>query len=321
MYRCVEKYRHIRGFNFQPDWGCHGITLWLKFDAARYRKLIRTGKENFPHLNTLRIWLSFDAWCEDRQAFLRNAETAGRIITEEGLSLIPVYFNGWFGLPSFGGFAPETLGWVKEGSDTDYHRFIRESAERLSSARVLLHDVSNEPFNNINGSRSALLRVTGFLSEMASVLRRTDSRPVTVGSQGFDVISDHEGRISDLEVLSPLVDVFSLHPYNIPPESRKQHYDKVNALLAQVEPYNKPALVTECCWAGVTDEERIPFLETELPHYAALGLGFCCHAMSVSPVADLHPLEDGNAIGLGLYMAFLDRDGHVRKGHEIFNSL
>ena len=58
----VQTYRTVRGFNFQPDWSGNGVGVWLKFDSRRYRQLIVRAKELFPGMNTLRIWLSFDAW-------------------------------------------------------------------------------------------------------------------------------------------------------------------------------------------------------------------------------------------------------------------
>ena len=76
----VKQYGSVRGFNFQPDWGSSGVTVWLKFDPEKYRRFIVRGKELFPVMNTLRIWLSFDAWCEDREAYLKNIKTAAKII-------------------------------------------------------------------------------------------------------------------------------------------------------------------------------------------------------------------------------------------------
>ena len=43
--------------------------------------------------------------------------------------------------------------------------------------------------------------------------------------------------------------------------------------------------------------------------------------MAESPVADLHRLDgDIDLGGIGIYMAFINCEGEVRKGHEIFNN-
>ena len=55
MLNCVKKYKDVRGFNFQPDWGTHGITIWLNFNEKRYREMLRNGLEKFPKMNTVRI--------------------------------------------------------------------------------------------------------------------------------------------------------------------------------------------------------------------------------------------------------------------------
>jgi hypothetical protein len=324
MYDSTEKYRGVRGFNFQPDWSSNGINIWLKFNPIRYRELIKNGKEKFPKLNTLRIWLSFDAWCEDRDTYLENVKKAGRIITEEGLSFIPVYFNGWFGIPSFGGFAPEVLkAWctMKE-KNSPYHRFIRESAAVFSDASVLIHDICNEPLNNVHGNRTFINYVFEFLKEMSMELKSNDNRPVTIGSQGYVNMIDNESNIwSDIDLFAPIVDVISLHPYCIPPETKEQHKENIKNLIQLINKLEKPTIITECCWGGITDEERIVFLEIEIPHYVESGIGFCCHALSDSPVADLHPLDDGKGLGLYLYLAFINKHGMIRKGHDIFNKL
>lgn len=320
MLRCVEKYSNVRGFNFQPDWGAHGIAVWLKFDAERYRALLHNGKEKFPGMNTVRVWLSFDAWCEDRERYLANLTSAGKIVAAEGLRMIPVYLNGWFGLPSFGGFVPEHLYPAEKIGFHVYRSYIKDCAFALRDADVLCHDLSNEPINNVSGNADVIALVFRFLSAMAEEMRACDSRPVTIGSQGYLGMKDSNGREwSDIDLFAPIVDVFSLHPYNIICEDRPAFYKRTEEILRHVETFGKPVVVTECCWGAKTAEERIPYLETELPTYAELGLGFCCHALVTSPVADLHPLTGITHPSEGLYMAFLDEHGEIRKGHDIFN--
>ncbi|MDW7658442.1 MAG: cellulase family glycosylhydrolase, partial [Bacillota bacterium] len=181
----VEQYGAVRGFNFQPDWSSNGIGIWLQFDEARYRELIKRGKKLFPKMNTLRIWLSFNAWCENPKLYLKNVKKATEIIEQEGHQFIPVYLNGWFGVPSFGGFVPEMLfSSYKRNRFDDFRSFISQSTQAISSDKVLIHDISNEPFNCAWGREKHTGIVRDFLSEMCMEVRKVDGKPITVGSQG-----------------------------------------------------------------------------------------------------------------------------------------
>ena len=52
----IHEYSWVRGFNYQPSWGSHGITIWNDFREATYAKELDLGLRHFPKLNTLRIW-------------------------------------------------------------------------------------------------------------------------------------------------------------------------------------------------------------------------------------------------------------------------
>jgi hypothetical protein len=322
----VKTYSTVRGFNFQPDWSANGVGVWLKFDARRYRQLIVRAKELFPGMNTLRVWLSFDAWCEYPAMYLDHVHQAAVIIEQEGLKMIPVYFNGWFGIPVFGGFVPEILAWSRKTDRyKNFRLYLQESLQAVSSDAILLHDLSNEPFNNVWGHRQRTETVMDFLQDMSLELHRLDEKPVTIGSQGSFPdngmgLPDIKSPWGDIDLLAPLVDVITLHPYCIPPTTAEEHLNRLTQVVEYIRGLEKPVIITECCWAGRTDEERLPFLDIELPHYARLGIGFCVHALADSPVADLHPLDDGRGLScLGIYMAFMTREGQIRKGHERFN--
>lgn len=323
----AKQYGYVRGFNFQPDWSTNGCGIWLKFDKDGYRQLIARGKEIFPGINTLRIWLSFDAWCEDREKYLKNIREAAQIISEEKLKFIPVFFNGWFGVPVFGGFVPEHLEWAKKNNEyANFKLYLKESLEAISSDAVLLYDISNEPFNNSWGNKSSMEIVLDFLNEMCGCLRLYDNKPITIGSQGSETgnalgLPQIKSRWGDIDLLSNMVDVITLHPYLMDLSKKKEHKSLLEETLVYLKKIKKPVIITECCWAGKTDEEHVPYIEAELSCYSELGIGFLVHAMTESPVADLHRLDEGIALGgIGIYMAFIDCEGKLRKGHEIFNN-
>ncbi len=315
MYKKItEKYSFVKGFNIQPDWGRTGTQIWLNFDAERYEMFIKIGKERFPSMNTLRIWLSFEAYMEDRVTYLENVKKACDILTKEDIYIIPTYFNGWVGMPCFGAFTMEN---IEESKRPAYIKCLRETVEAIKDSKILMHDIANEPYNNAFVHKVYFDKVTDFLLRMTEELRKIDSRPITIGSQSY--LSDNKD-LCDIDALAPYEDVITLHPYNQknkPVEEFEKDFCKILDYLVQ---FDKPIIITECCWAAPTAEERKPYLESELSVYKKHGVGYLVQGLITSPVADLHPIEE-SYLEKGLYMAFLDRDFNIRPCHDIFNKI
>ena len=56
-----DEFSHIRGFNYQPSYGSHGLEIWgYGFDIAKIERELGLGKRYFPKINTIRLWLSYD---------------------------------------------------------------------------------------------------------------------------------------------------------------------------------------------------------------------------------------------------------------------
>ncbi len=308
-----DKYSWVKGFNVQPDWGTCGLTIWLNFNPERYREILRAGKKAFPSFNTFRELLSIDAWSENRELYLKNLSIAAKIIKEEQLNFIPCYFNGWISQPNYGGFAPEAL---NESKNRVYALYLRESYEAIKDAPILVHDICNEPYNNAwpfcddwNGVN--VKKVTNFLVLMCKTMHEIDDRPVTVGAQFL---------LEDPEI-DKEIDVISLHPYNEKGMNLEEFDAYFKTKLDPVEKNGKPVIVTECVWGAHDEEGRKLFLETELKTLKKYKLGFLCHGLAISPVADLHPLHPLRNTKADLYMAFLDENFNIRKYHDMFNSL
>lgn len=311
--RMRDEYSYVRGFNIQTEWGATGTDAWLKFDAQRYKTMIHTGKQKFPNINTVRVWLSFDAYISDKEIYLSAIKTACEIISAEGIKIIPTYFNGWFGLPAFGGFTAEC---VSKNMYEQYRVYLKDCVNAVKNADILMHDIANEPYNNVYGTDRAFNKVSEFLEEMIRVLRTADGRRITVGSQCC--YFNGEKKIRDVTRLAPSVDVISLHPYNQHNKPKDVFEAETVELMDYIETFGKPFLITECCRGAPTEDERLPYLESELETFSKLGVGYIVQGLFTSPVADLHPIEESHMTE-GLYMAFLDRNLNVRKHHDIFN--
>jgi len=72
----MDDYSNIRGFNYQPSWGSCGLeTFGPDFDADLVAIEMGRGKKYFPGINTLRIWLSHQAFLRyGAEAFLSRLE-------------------------------------------------------------------------------------------------------------------------------------------------------------------------------------------------------------------------------------------------------
>lgn len=314
----IHEYSWVRGFNYQPSWGSHGITIWNDFREAIFAREVEIGMRHFPKLNTLRIWFSYDAHVADRQTFLAAARRASELLAERRLKMIPVVFNGWHSLVDFGGFSREQLSSSRNNTPSfgPHRQYARELVETVRPAgNVLMYDVANEPFNNGGKERGSV--EMAFLETMAGVIRDADARtPISIGTQGTYGI----GGPADLDLIDPFVDVHAFHPYWIPSNGRtaETHAREFAQTIAHLRALGKPALATECCWGSNDDAVRASYVRHDLGLLKQAGIGFLPHALHHSPVADLHRPVPGRDWET-MYMAFVERDGSVRPGHEIYN--
>ncbi|MBK8880869.1 MAG: hypothetical protein IPN67_00355 [Bacteroidales bacterium] len=69
MQPWVNPYRDIRGFNYQPSYEATGYSIWRQFRPEKFEAELCLGKKYFPKFNTVRYWLSFDAFAVDPQVF------------------------------------------------------------------------------------------------------------------------------------------------------------------------------------------------------------------------------------------------------------
>ena len=314
----VREYSWVRGFNYQPSWGSHGITIWNDFREATFAKEVELGLKHFSKLNALRIWFSYDAHVSDPKRFLAAAKRATELLAERQVKMIPVIFNGWHSLVDFGGFSREQLhcSFNNKPPFGPHRQYLCELLEAIRPAgNLVMYDISNEPFNN-GGKEKGSIELR-FLEAMAQQIRELDSKtPISVGTQGLFGI----GGPTDLDLLDPFVDVHAIHPYWIPSGNRtaEQHAREFARTVEHLEKLGKPVIATECCWGANDDAARMKFVRHELGLLKQAGIGFLPHALHHSPVADLHRPVPGRKWET-MYMAFIEPDGSIRPGHQVYN--
>lgn len=312
----IDAYGWVRGFNYQPSWGSHGLQIWLDFKPDTYAMEIDRGLKYFPRMNALRIWMSYDAYIHDRQKYLNAVGDAYRILRERKIKIMPVLFNGWHTTPDFGGFSSGMLEITRKRGEWEVERRHAEDVAAIMSDTddVLMFDLANEPFCDLWREKEQLL-ARDFLQSLAGHLHRVAPKiPVTVGSWGIG----REWRpLWDIDLFSPFVDVISLHPY-WGTGLKDEHLKMIDELLSHLRKIRKPVIASECCWFSPNDDDagRVEVIKHELGWMKREGIGFMPHALHHSLVADLHRKTYWPGMGC---MQFIEADGTLRKGHEIYN--
>ena len=100
--------------------------------------------------------------------------------------------------------------------------------------------------------------------------------------------------------------------------NKKEYVDLVSAYKNFSIKCSKPVLATETCWGAMDDSERVKIIKYTLNTLSEYNIGFVVHALHYSKVADLHTPEDG-PIGWSENLAFTNKDGTLRAGHDVFN--
>ncbi len=310
------KYEAVRGFNYQPSYGSHGLETWGDgFDVAVFREEIGRGKEYFPGMNAVRLWLSFDAYVRDPKAVAARFHEVVGLADELDVRFIPTLFNGWHSYPDFGGISLEVVSFWggDELFDEVFLPYLREFVEpHADDKRILLWDLCNEPFNSACCERSQQV--------FSDWLKRVYEACKTLGATAPIAVSSVPDMPS-IKRLEPISDVLTFHPYfawNTWMKKPEQFRCFVDEVVAFGRTTGKPLLATETGWGALDDKKRAEVLAVELDTLAGRGIGFTAHLLHHTLVADGHRPEYGPITKAG-YMAFVEKDGSLRPYHEIFN--
>jgi hypothetical protein len=299
-------YRNIRGFNYQPSYEATGYSIWRQFRPDKFENELGLGKKYFPGINTVRYWLSFDAFAVGPDEFAAHFENALSIAHNLGLKVIPALFNNWHSVPGFGGIAEEMLNYwfISYGKRGEAENYVfRPYLEKIvgghaSDDRILCWDLCNEPHNNVKWQL-----VSEWLTHTYKLCKGLGARqPVSVSIQG---------GMSQLQEVKAISDLFLIHPYFAKTEI-------LNDTIEYARSQNKGVLATECCWGALSDEERVKMVISDCSKLAEAGIGFMPHALHESLVGDLHRPQFG-VISSASSMHFITMDGALRPGHEAFN--
>lgn len=315
-------YSNIRGFNYQPSYASSGLEVWQLFDAETVRIELGRGKGYFPGMNAIRLWLSWDAFNRSPERFADSFETSLAIAGSYGLVVMPVLFNRWHSCTmDYGGiyidhFLPKA-NWIQTPGMFD--RYMETIVGgHAKDPRIFAWDLCNEPFS-YNCPSDELPEIAraelAWLEGLYQKCKELGSQaPITVGIHG----GEQRKGIARVE---SICDFLSIHPYydpNAPGVSPQTLRDILDEYVDFAADVGKPLLATEACWGSLDDDQRAEIVRVTLSELKARGIGWLAYALHHSLVPDLHRPEFGPVGGPG-YLGFIEADGSLRKGHEVFN--
>lgn len=310
----------IRGFNYQPSYGSTGFELWQKFDAKTIETELARGKRLFPKMNALRWWQSWDSFLRDPKRYARNFDTTLELAANVGCQVMPCLFNRWHDATlDYGGiyvdhFLPQAS-WVQKPKMFD--AFLQAVVGRhQDDPRILAWDLCNEPFAYGLPREKMPLQIveseTAWLTMLHDRCKELGARaPITVGI--------HLGV--PLELVEPFSDVLSIHPYffyNDPKVSKPDYEKSLDRDVAFAKKVGKPLVSTECCWGALDDAVRVESVRYTLMQLKARGIGWLVYLLHHSLIADAHRPEFG-PVSMPGNLAFIEADGSLRPGHDVFN--
>ena len=202
----------VKGFNYHPSYSTTSLVDWLLFDEEIWRRELTNGKEKFPKINTVRLWLSWNAYCQMQNRFIENVRKAIDICRDLGLYVIPCIFNRWHdSMVDCDGiyidhFLPNSSWLLKYGDPfSDYVDALCEAFG--DEEQILVWDICNEPFayNGDFPMRETVMKSElDWLQRMADRMRANNvSQPLGIGSTGGE----------SMEIFGDICDVYLTHLY------------------------------------------------------------------------------------------------------------
>ncbi len=313
-------YSTIRGFNYQPSYGSNGMELWGRFDPAVISHELSIGKSYFPKMNSIRFWHSWDAYIREPKAYMQKFEEVLHITSELGLSMMPVLFNRWHDKDlDYGGiyidhFLPG-VSWVQK--DNMFQPYLEDIVgTHASDPRIIAWDLCNEPFSYnlpVTDFPEIAKAEAAWLELLYTSCKKMGAKaPVTVGSHIY----------SPLAAVEAFSDLLSIHPYYIPdgnkPDDKRDFVNLLDEYVLLSEKTGKPLVATETCWGSTDDAERVENIRYTLSELVRRKIGYYSYLLYHSLIADAHREEFG-PMGRAGNLSFIEADGELRAGHDIWN--
>lgn len=321
----------LRGFNYQPSYGSSGLELWQKWDAETIALELARGKRYFPGMNVLRWWQSWDAYIRDPQGYVRHFELTLQLAEQVGCRVIPVLFNRWHEHTlDYGGIYADHLLLPSARQRALFGAFLQDLVgAHKDDPRVLAWGLCNEP------QLRADVMPHDIIQRELAWLRSIYDLCKSLGAAAPLAISIH--ALSTLQLVEPISDVLCIQPYfaanlrSLDGAAQRSAgvdfthmYDKIayerrlDEHLDYARKVAKPLIATECCWGSLDDGARVEGIRYELAQLKKRGIGSIAYLLHHSLIADAHRPQFGPLSEPG-NLSFIEADGSLRPGHEVFN--
>jgi Cellulase (glycosyl hydrolase family 5) len=333
----------VYGFNYDGSWGASGLDVWQHHDHGRMSVEVARGKRYFPEWNTARWWLSHEAFQLDPERFLANFDAGLALFDAHGIRVMPVLFNRWrdptcdFGGVPLDHILPWASAWTRaddlfadapgEGRtlapvEEFFRRYVDDVVgSHADDDRIYAWDLCNEPLMGryVEDPESPLRKAElTWLRWVADRTRGTGARqPLTVGNYA---------SLTAVRLTEPFTDIISFHPYymwsgdnplsHMTTKEGFEHF--VDAVTEFARDAGKGLIASETVWGARNHDIHVEVTKYTLGALADRGIGFTVHALHHSLIADLHRDAYG-PVGRAEWMHFIEADGTLRPGHEVFN--
>ncbi|MBO4940202.1 MAG: cellulase family glycosylhydrolase [Clostridia bacterium] len=317
MVELKIKPSEVRGFNYHPSYSYGSLEDWLLFDEEVWRRELANGKKHFPKMNTIRIWLSWNAFCRLEGRFIEHIKKVIEICKELDLYVIPSLFNRWHD-PMVNcdsiyidHFLPNSS-WLHKFGNL-FEDYIDALCDAFGKEeRILVWDICNEPCA-YNGDFPLKEEVKAYelawLKKMADRMRANKvTQPLGIGSTGKE----------PMETFGDVCDVYLTHLYYQGGDIEKFE-QKFLRFFEEAKKNDKPLIISECCWGSFDDKYRSELIRVALSIFTKYGIGFVAHALQYCGCADLHDAADGRSTPNIGNLCFVNKDGALRPYHEIYN--
>jgi len=269
----VVDYSKIRGFNYTPRSKSNNFfTGWLDLDLERIDVDMSYAEK--LHLNSARVFMSYEAYAIDKEKFLSNLKALVQICWKHGVSMNPIFFLGFRFLEEdrkrpMGGFmsGPGLRPIAKTLEDPSCWYLGEQYVDDIVAAvgdepGILWWDVANEPGYTDNF-------VTWYDEEpeyMHDYQERPDMEQLRYGQEKTWAIvrhfceyvkkadPNHDIGVGNIYIYetepsgtAPLVDVICFHDYFPTRKRMREMLDLAKELSAK---YNKPLVNNEMCCIG-----------------------------------------------------------------------
>lgn len=254
----LEPYSCVRGFNYYASTG-DVFDFWRDYSETIVDRELTYAQR--LGLNSARVFLDYDAYEHEPQAFLNRVKHFLRAASNRGITVMPVI---WASNQCFKGtYDQKEKEWVLEPGiqrvDPDFwpkgERYCEDLVESLSAEPgLIMWDIMNEPLYPIIGrdwdsvllrmrrdtpeSETLVRKMWNYVHHFCKVMKKLDTEHrITVG-----VTRSRLGNIPTLQEIGPDIDVLSIHDYGPNRLSIREHIDDA---LKFAQQFQKPVLISE----------------------------------------------------------------------------